>query len=310
MKEQINIDFCGFGLGFDKQNNFIYNELAKNYEIRISNQPDILFFSCFNLEYLTYRNCKKVFWAGENIRPDFDGADYCISFDYNKNSNHYRFPLWVLYIEETELTRQYTTAEVELIMQNKTKFCAMLVSYCKSQKRKDIFKFLSEYKRIDSGGKCLNNMDNKKVDNVSDFFAPYKFSLCFENSSYAGYSTEKIFNALKANCVPIYWGDETLKNDINPKKYISLHDFNSEKEFLEYIIEVDNNESLYRQYLKEPILIDGKIPEYYKRENLRNFLIKIVEDEMPPEKTFRQRVKHFLHNYYFKYKWDRTFGFK
>jgi hypothetical protein len=153
-------------------------------------------------------------------------------------------------------------------------------------------------------------MGNKRVENVFEFFAPYKFSLSFENSSHPGYATEKIFNAFKANCVPLYWGDETLKQDINPKRYISLHDFSSEKEFLDYIIEVDNNDDLYREYLKQPVLIDQKIPEYFKPENLRKFLVKIVEDAMPKEKKIFTRIKHFSKNYYFRYRWDRTVGFK
>lgn len=309
MKQLIKINFSDFSGGFNKKNNFIYNELIKIYDIEICEQPEILFFSCFGVNYLRYRNCKKVFWAGENIRPDFDGADYSISFDYSTNPNNYRYPIWAMCIEEDLLTKIPTDEDIEQIMKQKTEFCGMLVSYCRAKRRKKIFELISTYKKVDSGGKCLNNMGNKKIDNVLDFFIPYKFSLCFENSSHIGYSTEKIINALKSNCIPIYWGDEALKNDINPKKYISLHDFKSEDEFLEYIIEVDNNDDLYKAYLKEPILIDGKIPECYKKENLLNFLIKIVEDDMPRKKSLLKRFKHVFSNYYLKFTWDRTVGF-
>lgn len=309
MNKTIKINFSDFSIGFNKKNNFIYNELIKLFEVEISENPDILFFSCYGMKYLLYNNCKKVFWTGENMRPDFDGADYCITFDYNEHPNHYRFPLWTLCIDEDELTKIPTGDEIQNIIKTKTKFCAMLVSYCRARKRKKIFKYInSNYKKIDSGGKCLNNMGNKKVDNVLDFFAPYKFSFCFENSSYPGYATEKIINAIKSNCVPIYWGDETLKNEINPKKYISLHHFNSEKEFLNYIIEVDNNDELYKSFLLAPILIDGKIPESYKKENFRNFLIKIVEDKKPNRNRV-QKLKHIPTNYFIKFTWDRTIGF-
>ena len=105
MKEIIKIDFSDFSDGISKQNNFIYNTLIQKYDVQISAQPDILFFSCFGMNYLKYKNCKKVFWAGENLRPDFNGADYCITFDYNNNPNHYRYPLWVLSIIEKDLIK-------------------------------------------------------------------------------------------------------------------------------------------------------------------------------------------------------------
>lgn len=308
--KEIKINFCDFSTGFDKENNFIYNSLVKKYKIIISEHPDILFFSCFGLQYLRYNNCKKVFWAGENMRPDFDGADYCITFDYNNHPNHYRYPLWAMCIDEVELTKIPTLEEVNKIIALKNRFCAMLVSYCRARKRKKIFQYISNtYKKIDSGGKCMNNMNNQKVENILDFFKPYKFSLCFENSSNPGYSTEKIINAFKSNCIPIYWGDEKLKIDINPRKYISLHDFKSEKEFLEHIIEVDNNIDLYKSYLLEPILVDTTIPECYKKENLEKFLNKIVNDPMPIKKSLYKRIMHFARNYYFRFTWDRTIGF-
>ncbi len=310
MKEIIKIDFSDFSDGISKQNNFIYNTLIQKYDVQISAQPDILFFSCFGMNYLKYKNCKKVFWAGENLRPDFNGADYCITFDYNNNPNHYRYPLWVLSIIENDLVKIPTIEEVNEIVKSKNKFCAMLVSYCRASKRKELFNFISNnYKRIDSGGRCLNNMNNQPIDNPLDFFNPYKFSLCFENSSHPGYSTEKIINAFRSNCIPLYWGDPELKNELNPKRYISLHDFPNERAFLDYIIEVDNNDDLYKGILKEPLLINGNIPPAYKKENFEQFLDKIITDRMPPNKTNLQKVKHFMGNYYFKYKWDRTWGF-
>lgn len=282
----------------------------KNFNVVITSEPDILFFSCFGIKYLSYKNCKKVFWAGENIRPDFNGADYCITFDYNTNPNHYRYPLWAMCIEENLLTKKLSESEIDFIIKEKEEFCAMLVSYCRAKKRKTFFKYVNDnYKKINSGGKCLNNMGNQKVIDALDFFKPYKFSLSFENSSHPGYSTEKIINAFKANCIPIYWGDEELKNELNPKRYISLHDFNSEKECLEYIKEIDNNVNLYKSIIKEPFLINGKIPECYKIENFNAFLNKVITDDLSLEKSWNTRFKHYFNNYYIKYIKDRTMGF-
>jgi Glycosyltransferase family 10 (fucosyltransferase). len=35
----------------------------------------------------------------------------------------------------------------------------------------------------------------------------FYFNICPENSNCAGYVTEKVFEAISAGCIPIYWGD-------------------------------------------------------------------------------------------------------
>jgi hypothetical protein len=34
----------------------------------------------------------------------------------------------------------------------------------------------------------------------------YTFTLTFENTDYPGYVTEKLFHALSAGSIPLYWG--------------------------------------------------------------------------------------------------------
>ncbi|WP_281650799.1 glycosyltransferase family 10 [Helicobacter bilis] len=79
-----------------------------------------------------------------------------------------------------------------------------------TDKRDMFFEALSKYKRVDSGGRWKNNIGGN-VDDKIEWLKSYKFNLCFENSSYPGYLTEKLFDAFLAGCVPIYWGDTSLK---------------------------------------------------------------------------------------------------
>ena len=47
-----------------------------------------------------------------------------------------------------------------------------------------------------------------------------KYNICPENSKFPGYHTEKIFHALEAGTVPIYWGIDLPEKDIiNPGCY-------------------------------------------------------------------------------------------
>lgn len=40
-----------------------------------------------------------------------------------------------------------------------------------------------------------------------DVMQKYKFALCYENASFPGYVTEKVFDAMFAGCIPVYLGD-------------------------------------------------------------------------------------------------------
>nr|WP_272916661.1 glycosyltransferase family 10 [Helicobacter saguini] len=103
----------------------------------------------------------------------------------------------------------------------KTKFCGYMVSnvwHPFTDTREEVFKALNEYKKVDSGGKHANNI-GFAIKNKIEWLKDYKFNLCFENSSYPGYLTEKLFDAFAAGCVPIYWGDTSLRlMDLDSKK--------------------------------------------------------------------------------------------
>ena len=55
----------------------------------------------------------------------------------------------------------------------------------------------------------------------------YKFSLCFENTIYPGYLTEKIIDSLVAGVIPIYLGDPNVEKIIPHDIFIDMRDYNS-----------------------------------------------------------------------------------
>ena len=105
MKE-IKINFVDFWPGFNKTDNYFYNLLAEKYKLSIDENPDILFYSCYNYDYLNY-TCPRIFYTPENIRPDFSACDFAFSFDYNNRKNHFRLPLYSLYIDHHNMLDQY-----------------------------------------------------------------------------------------------------------------------------------------------------------------------------------------------------------
>jgi len=246
------------------KNSFIYRMIEKAYDIEITPiNPDAVIYSCFGFEHLKY-SCPRIYFTGENKRPNFNRCDYAFSFDYPVNERNFRLPLYRAYPQYPQL---FNARDPDKVISQKRRFCSFVNSNAKAEERIRLFDQLSEYKQVDSGGKVRNNVGGR-VDSKVDFISNYKFNIAFENSSYPGYSTEKLVEALVTNTIPIYWGDPKISNDFNTKAFINCHDFNSMNEVIEHIKKVDNDDILYRQYLSEPFLLNNKETEFCKEENI------------------------------------------
>lgn len=169
------------------------------------------FFLCLEQNILGYDDCVKIFFTGENITPNFNLCDYAIGFDYIEFLDRYvRYPLYLFYEEDYTRALNKHKDITHKVFKSKKRFCSFVVSNDLGDPiRQEAFRLINEYKRVDSGGKFLNNIGGRIKDKFS-FESEAKFSLCFENSSTPGYTTEKLIQAAGAKCVPIYWGDENL----------------------------------------------------------------------------------------------------
>jgi len=68
-----------------------------------------------------------------------------------------------------------------------------------------------------------------------DTLARYKFSLCFENSRFAGYVSEKIFDCFFTRTIPIYLGAPDVERYIPTASFIDLRKFASYSELERYL---------------------------------------------------------------------------
>lgn len=286
-KIELKVNFTDFWSGFDKTNNFFYNLLIEKYEVIISNNPDLLFYSVYNSEHINY-SCTKILYSGENHRPDFILCDFAFSFDYHSNKRNFRLPLYALWGDLTKLVdRKFDAGE---ILNQKKKFCCFVVSNWNSTVRNDFFKNLSTYKRVDSGGKVFNNIGGF-VDNKLEFIKDYKFVISFENQSHPGYTTEKVYEPIAQNCIPIYWGDPLVGNDFNTKRFVNCHEYSSFDEVIKRVIEIDNDDELYIQYLKEPAFPNDELTEFVKKENIVKRLDEIVAFHFSGKIKFRAKIR-------------------
>lgn len=272
----IKIKFCDFWNGFNPDENIFINILKRKYDVKLSDEPDYIFYSVFGYEHLKYQGIR-IFYSGENIVPDFNICDYGISFNYiNFDDRYLRFPLYFLYEEDIENVKKRGTIEGDHC--TKDKFCNFIYSNGDAADERDaIFKAISTYKKVDSGGKHLNNLGFRIADKY-EFQKRYKFSIAFENSSSRGYVTEKILQAFAAGTIPIYWGDKMIASEFNPEAFINCHDYPDFAHVLQRIIEIDNNDALFFEILNKPVFVDSNcVNESYNK--LENFLFNIFEQE-------------------------------
>lgn len=77
----------------------------------------------------------------------------------------------------------------------------------------------------------------------------YKFVLAFENSLCEDYVTEKLYNHLKLNVVPVVFGASNYSLFAPPNSIIDASQYTPEK-LAEYLQILDKNDTLYNQYFK------------------------------------------------------------
>ncbi|HEY1193474.1 glycosyltransferase family 10 domain-containing protein [Flavobacterium sp.] len=296
----IKIDFVDFWPDLIKNNNYFYNLLSENYNIIIDSvNPDFIFYSCFGFGHLKYK-CKKIFFTGENIQPDFLACDLAFSFGFNERKNHFRLPLYLLYIDDhkmiNKLESKKTDEEYRRIWSQKTKFCCMIVSNPKATRRIDFFNKLSQIKKVDSGGKVLNNVGGRVKDKI-EFIKDYKFVFSFENESQDGYTTEKIVEPIFTDCIPIYWGNKKVHKDFNTTRFINYDDFNSEDELIKKLLEIDQDFDLGVKMISQPVFADEKEDWITERKQILTKIEDLLHSKTKPvSKTYLGKV------YYLKIK--------
>jgi len=286
----MKIYFVDFWPAFDINNNFITKRLIQNkYTFSIDPNPDFLFCSSFGHSHFKYENCIKIYFTGENNVPDFNIYDYGIGFHHIQFQDRYlRFPL---YLWNENLYKSLSEKKLEENILNR-KFCNFLYTNNKQADpiREKFFIALNKYKKVDSGGRFLNNLGHG-VKNKFSFIQDYKFTIAFENSSVSGYTTEKLVDPMSVNSLPIYWGNPDVNLDFNINSILHLKNENQIEEIIAQIIYLDTNDVAYSKKLKEPWLKNNLTLETWI-EKLDIFLHNIF-------KTSSRRITTYGYNSFY-----------
>ena len=235
--------------------------LSRRFELRLSTDPDFLIYSVHGEKFRKF-DCTRIFFTGENVRPNFDECDYAFSFDFSTDERNFRLPNYHLFYRIMEEFVQ--PRDPARIFSEKNRFCNFIVSHKGVPERESFYQLLSRYKHIDSPGRVFNNMTGPPRgeewfrDKV-EFMRPYKFSIVFENSSYPGYTTEKLLSAMAADTVGIYWGNPLVSRDFNSAAFINCHDYPDFNAVAEQVRALDKDDAAYKKMLAEPLLNDNRL---------------------------------------------------
>ena len=100
------------------------------------------------------------------------------------------------------------------------------------------------------------------MDNAVEQYKPYKFALVFESYEISGYVTEKIVNAFLAGVVPIYWGNELVREIFNPQAFVNAADFENLESLADYVISLANSPVRYQSMRQAEPLLPGAMYDY------------------------------------------------
>jgi len=286
---------CGGHLG-----EFIIEKLLsirfpnEKIEVVDNGDCDIVIKSHFNGFKCWVKNKKPyIYWSGE-------------SHSVKEKINHTNYIELVSYIENTEFSYYvpfcifglYHRIYVDNIYNFRRIFTNIDrkydVAYCCSNHvgiREKIFISLAEkLKECHSLGNCNGGLHNtrRKIDEnnidkcwssvkLIEKYSEYNFVIAMENRMHPGYVTEKIANAFLSGAIPIYYGDNIIKDFFNENAFIYVPDFTTLEDCANKISNMTKND--IHDMMQQPIfnIKNGKINEMIDldSEYYRNISTKI-----------------------------------
>lgn len=260
MKKRIKIK-CLNGISYESAISEILNELINEYDFIESDTPDFILFGPYGNDIPCKGDYVRIGYFCENIQPDLSICEWAFGIPREEEINNPKYKRIQWHgLNPEKLIKNLDDNAIDKIISSKTKFCNFLYSN-KVPYREEFFKQLSKYKRVDAPGKSMNNMPS--IDSIysgdiwerkRQFLLEYKFTIAFENYCYPGYQTEKLYDAMQCNSIPIYCGDPFISEVFNINSFLNATDY----------INVKNNSFLsFLEKNTQSDFVDIR-PQFYK----------------------------------------------
>ena len=253
----------------------------KNYSFTQNiDEANVLFESVFsgslsNTKLWQY----KIQYSGEPKVYPYQNYSVVLFSDFTRN-NIVDVPLFTYYIHNNNFLPALKNKPI--ITKVPPEFCCFIVSNGNAHQRNKMFDVLNNYKRVHSLGKFNNNVGGHiKADywteDYRNILRNFKFIICFENSKFGTYITEKIVNPYLAGIVPIYWGTNHVFNIFNKNSMIYLEDESNYENVLNKVIELDNDDTKYLEFVNRPFFNENYFNENYTIDKISEKLNNVLE---------------------------------
>lgn len=290
-----NIQICGWGANFLPR--FLVDRMKINptkgevASFNTYSHPTVLHFHRAPIKmFFTQENThvEESYWQQfEKVWLKEPSLALTCGFDYAEHPKYIRIPYWIEHIFGPLATKQdvanFVMAHNNADLSSREKDCAFICKRDYFGDRVQLADLVSQIMTMSYPSDFRHNDDDmrgKFGDDKIAYLRQFKFNLCPENSNNRGYVTEKVFEAIKAGCVPIYWGNEGYPEPdmLNPQAIVYLDKDNPE-EGLALIKKLYEDPKAYVEFVSRPRFLPGaeeKIYGYYERleEKLRDVLSK------------------------------------
>ena len=258
----------------------------------------INFFSVFGnaFNFDQAMDGKKVFYGHENAHPRLqyihkyygryalDCVDFAMGHDLWDNPKYLRLPYWITYMFRPYSTEEHILDTYEYMRSvnfPKTEDIVLVASHDTWGTRTKLTKTIENLVNITYGGAWRNNTSElweKYNDEKVSFLKKFRFNICVENVVEDAYITEKIFDAARSDCIPIYaGGGNYLEPEVINKNAVLLWDLSNSdendliednKDTIELFMNLREDEKSYLEFKEQDLLLE----DGYK------FIIKTFSD--------------------------------
>jgi hypothetical protein len=265
---------------------FYIGQDLKNVEFVHGDNFDIIFYCGYERGSVSSGIKKYIFnmepcWSG-NVQRNNLGID-AIIFGQDKNifndsTKVIECPTYMFYgsggenwtIEDTRMDYE-KTKNISCILSDKRNIHQ--IPECLYSKRDDVARYLMHsdvlvdvFRDCDSLN-CVGGL-SRKIEGLK----PYKFSIGIENSSERNYISEKFYDVILTNTIPIYYGAKNIREIFPENAYFVIEDIEDLEGIALLLKHINENaDEIYQQMLPEVLKIKQKFFSEF------NLLTKIIE---------------------------------
>ncbi|MBC6996583.1 glycosyltransferase family 10 [Neolewinella lacunae] len=210
------------------EHSWFYRFLQRPALAALARRRKVGFYSVFGRRRLIGwgRERRKVFFTGENLAhyPAYHDhalgeVELALGFEYLDHPHYLRFPLWML--DQFDPTADYPGLKSQLSVYERAGedvsarpgFASLVARHDNNGIRGAIGDVAATLGPVNYPGAFRCNQEKGLAEGNAAKLAHlrnYRYNLCPENSNAAGYVTEKVFHAIAAGCIPVYWGADNV----------------------------------------------------------------------------------------------------